>query len=164
MPGKMCGENNVRGDTVETGLTAMTVLLTTLLCTCRNFWLIMMWWRTWTLNNTHIQHSVKFPFAWNSSCYRGGDFTTQKDSKTTAGHQMHPTMYSWAQCYQMIRGSTVKGTAWNKHYTIISEKKRIAQKSSAYTSYYETVHNLWNRTSVRFKPTTRCAITFKIYV
>lgn len=30
MPGKMCGEKN------------MTVLLTTLLCMCRNFWLIMM--------------------------------------------------------------------------------------------------------------------------
>ena len=39
--GKMCGENNMRGDPVETGLIAMRVLLTTLLCMCRNFWLIM---------------------------------------------------------------------------------------------------------------------------
>ena len=67
MPWKKCGENKVRGDTVETGLIAMTVLLTTLLCMCRNFWLIMTWWQTWTLHNTHILHSVKFPFAWNSS-------------------------------------------------------------------------------------------------
>jgi hypothetical protein len=42
MPGKMCGENNKRGDKVETGFIAMTVLLTTLLCMCKNFFLIMM--------------------------------------------------------------------------------------------------------------------------
>lgn len=41
MQRRMCGENHVRGDTVETGFFAMTVLLTTLLRTCRNFWLIM---------------------------------------------------------------------------------------------------------------------------
>jgi hypothetical protein len=39
---------------VETGFIAMTVLLTTLLCMCKNFFLIMMWWQAWTLHNTPI--------------------------------------------------------------------------------------------------------------
>jgi len=51
-----------------------------------------------------------------------------------------------------------------QQYTIISREKHIAQKYSAYTSYYEIVHNLRNTTTVRFKSTIQCAITFKIYV
>jgi hypothetical protein len=42
-------------------------------------------------------------------------------------------------CYQAIRGSIVKGTAWN-NTTIIRKKNHTAQKCSEHTTYIETVH------------------------